>query len=106
VRTRPAAWAAAALGSLALVRALVRRRARTPSVVEPPAPAGADPRAEELRRRLAESRELAGEQDEFERGETRVDEAEPLADPDVLRRGVHERGRAAVQDMRRSQSPE
>ena len=62
-----------------------------------------DPRAEELRRRLAEARTVVGERDEFEAAEVSVDEAEP-APPNVddRRREVHEAGRAAADEMRRS----
>jgi len=58
--------------------------------------AEADPRAEELRQRIAESRELVDERDEFEEAETPVDEA----DPDARRRAVHDRGREAAERMR------
>jgi hypothetical protein len=42
---------------------------------------------------------LVDERDEFERGETTVDAAEP-ASPDDRRRLVHERGRAVADEMR------
>jgi hypothetical protein len=54
----------------------------------------ADPRADDLRRRLEESRTLVGEEDEFASGETPVD-------ADDRRRDVHERGRAAIDEMER-----
>jgi hypothetical protein len=60
-----------------------------------PAPAE-DPRAEELRRKLDESRAVVDEREEFESAETPVDEAEV----DDRRRAVHERGRAAAEQMR------
>ena len=68
------------------------------SPTEPEPEAGDDPEvhAEALRRRIAESRALVEERDEFEDGETPVDQA----DPDVRRRAVHERGRDAVDRMR------
>jgi hypothetical protein len=73
----------ALLGGIALVRAwLARRRMR----------AAPDP-ADELRRKLEESRELAADQEEFAAGETPVD-------ADERRREVHERGRAAIDEMR------
>ena len=71
-----------------------------------------DPRAEELRQKLDESRAVVDERDEFEAGETPVDEADPgeavddrrRADPDAAvedrRQSVHERGRAAAEQMR------
>jgi hypothetical protein len=59
---------------------LLRRRRDT-------APADVDPRAEELRKKLAESR----------------DEPEQRAsdDPESRRRAVHESGRATVEQMRK-----
>jgi hypothetical protein len=86
---RPNAWL---LGMLALFRFLRRRR----EVV-----AAEDPRAEELRRKLAESRSIVEERDQFEGGETTVDKVEPAPeDPDTRRRAVHEAGRATVEKMR------
>jgi hypothetical protein len=78
----------ALLGGIALLRAwLTRRRTRE-------APAGPDPRADELRRRLDESRALAEEEppEEFTSGETPVDAEE-------RRRDVHARGRSAIDEM-------
>jgi hypothetical protein len=70
------------------------RRRREPRV-------GPDPRAEELRRRLAESREIVAEREEFEAAELTIDRAEPAPeDPESRRRSVHEVGRAAVERMR------
>jgi len=85
-----------ALGGVALARIL--RPRRTSATPEP----GPDPRAAELRRKLAESRTIVSERDEFEAGETSVDEAE-AAQPEVenRRRRVHEEGRAAARRMRR-----
>ena len=69
----------------------------------PPAGGGTtDPRAEELRRRLAEARSVVEEREEFEAAEVSVDEAEPgPPNVDDRRREVHEAGRAAVDEMRR-----
>jgi hypothetical protein len=86
---RPLAWL---LGGFAVFRFL--RRRREPTVV-------ADPRADELRRKLEESRAIVQEREEFEVGETPVDEAEPTpVDPSERRRDVHEEGRAVVERMR------
>jgi len=93
VRARTAWLGAIGVAGAAVVRALRRK----------PAPV-ADPRAEELRRRLDESREMAGEREEFEAAETPVDEAEP-ADVADRRRAVHERGRATAEEMRRESDP-
>jgi len=66
------------------------------------APAEQDPRAKELRRKLAESRSLVEERDEFEGGELTVDLAEPAPeDPESRRRAVHESARATVEQMRK-----
>lgn len=80
----------ALLGGLALVRALLRRRSRLAPPPELP-----DPRADELRRKLDESRTLVGEQEDLSSGETPVD-------ADERRREVHERGRAAIDEMRKN----
>jgi hypothetical protein len=83
---------------VALYRALTRRRVTAvPPVADAPS---ADPRADELRARLAESRALVDERDEFEGGETTVDAAEPAGSPDDRRRLVHEHGRAVADEMR------
>jgi hypothetical protein len=85
------AWLAGAVGVAgAAYRAL--RRKQAPAAEE-------DPRAEELRRKLDESRPIVEEREEFEAAETPVDQAEP---PEVedRRKTVHERGRAAADEMR------
>ena len=89
VRARTAWLGAIGVAGAAVVRALRRKPAALP---QPP-----DPRAEELRQRLDESRALVDEREEFESAETPVDEAEV----DDRRRAVHERGRAAADQMRR-----
>ena len=82
--------------AVAAVVRLLRRPARATAQIPP-----ADPRADELRRKLAESRSLVGEQDDFEAAETPIDAVEPVVDDvDERRRSVHERGRAAVDEMR------
>jgi len=89
------AWLAGAAGALAVARTLVRRRGRAAPAPEPPRP---DPRAEELRTRLAEARAAGDDRDEFEAGETPVDEAVSPG-PDERRRRVHEQGRSAIDEM-------
>ncbi len=60
-----------------------------------------DPRAEELRRKLAESRTIVEERDEFEGAELTVDLAEPAPeDPESRRQAVHEAARETVERMR------
>ena len=59
-----------------------------------------DPRAEELRQKLEESRAVVDSPEEFDSAETTVDQAEPVDVAD-RREAVHERGRAAAEEMRR-----
>jgi hypothetical protein len=66
------------------------------------ASADVDPRAEELRHKLAESRSMVEEREEFEGAELTVDLAEPAPeDPESRRHAVHESARATVEQMRR-----
>jgi hypothetical protein len=88
-------WAAGA-GLAALVAARKLRSRRT----QPVPTAGPDPRADELRRKLAEARDMAGEREEFEEAETPVDRAEPSSDLATRRRAIHERARSAAEEMR------
>jgi len=92
---RPAAWLIGAFAAAGLLR---RRKTSVPAVE--PEPGGPDPRAEELRRKLAESRAIVDERDEFEAAETTVDEVQAPGDPEIRRRAVHEAGRAAAERMR------
>ena len=69
-----------------------------------------DPAAE-LRAKLEESRSVADERDEFESGETPLDQADPdagasvapppadEADPEARRRAVHEQARARIDEL-------
>jgi hypothetical protein len=88
VRNR-AAWVAGALGAAGMAYRALRRKPK----------AVADPRADELRRKLDESKPLVDEREEFEAGEKTVDEAEAPT-LDEKRAAVHDRGQAAVRDMR------
>jgi hypothetical protein len=83
------AWVAGLAGGAAAYRAWRRAPQPAPSVAEDP--------AEALRAKLAEAKAAGDDRDAFEAGEQPVDEA---ADPDDRRRAVHERGRAAVDEMR------
>jgi hypothetical protein len=84
-------WVAGAVGAAGVAYRALRRR------TEPAGEPAADPRAEELRRKLDVSKGLAGEREEFEAGETPVDDAQPLEEK---RAAVHARGRAAADEMR------
>jgi len=88
---RPLAWL---LGAVAVFGFLRRRRE--------PVPEALDPRAEDLRRKLAESRSIVEERDEFEGAELTVDRAEPAPeDPASRRRAVHESARATAEQMKK-----
>ncbi len=84
-----AAWIAGALGAAGVAYRALRRKPKV----------AADPRADELRRKLDESKPLVDEREEFEAGETAVDEADAPT-LDEKRAAVHERGEAAVREMR------
>jgi len=86
------AWLAGAAGAAIAVYRKLR-----PAPAPPPAPAE-DPRADELRRKLEESRTVAEEQHEevATSAETPVDEA----DVESRRAAVHERARSAADEMR------
>ena len=93
-----------AIAGFGLYRLLAARR-RAPAYEAPPEPEpGDDPRAEELRRRLAEARTMVEEREEFEAAETPVDEAEPAPGLDERRRRVHERARGTARKMRETGS--
>ena len=96
--------------SIGLVKAWMGRFAfwrRGRQAPEPPSEPTEDPRAEELRRKLEESRTVAEEQyEQAAEPETPVDEApDPPADASVddRRAAVHERARAAADEMQREQ---
>jgi hypothetical protein len=94
------AWVAGGVGVGAAVVYRFFKGAPAPPPLE-----GADPRADELRSRIAESRAIVDEREQFEEGETTVDRAEPAQPVEPVeerRRHVHERGQAAVDRMRES----
>ena len=95
VRARTA-WVAGAAGAAIAAWRKFRQPPRTPTPAE-------DPRAEELRQKLEESRAVVDEPEEFDSAETTVDQAEPV-DVQDRREAVHERGRAAAEEMRRRSS--
>src|SRR5437764_14622462 len=95
---RPLALVSAALAALGLAGALASRRRRP---LPAPAPPGPDPRADELRRKLAESRSIVEEREEFEAAETPVDRVEPAPPgPEQRRQDVHAAGREIAARMR------
>ena len=66
-----------------------------------------DPHVEALKTKLAESRVVADEREEFESAETPIDQAESVP-PEIgeRRQSVHERGREMADQMRRGSSSE
>jgi hypothetical protein len=98
VRRKPVVLAAAVVGALAAL--WLRARRRSPSWMEPPAP---DPRAEDLRRRLAEARAAAPDVLPTPPDSPRasVSDAPPQDEFEAMRRRVHEEARAAAEEMRR-----
>ena len=92
VRARTA-WVAGAAGAAIAAWRKFPQPAPAPAPVE-------DPRAEELRQKLEESRAVVDAPEEFDSAETTVDEAEPV-DVQDRRDAVHDRGRAAADEMRR-----
>jgi hypothetical protein len=114
--------AAAAAAGVAIGALLARVRSRVRSS---PAEA-ADPRAEELRRKLVEARTDSAEEEDFQAAgmgaETMVEEQPrrtPAPEPEpadveerppsdefeAMRRRIHEEGRAAADEMRRGSEP-
>jgi hypothetical protein len=100
---RPLTVLSGAIAGFGLYRLVVSRR-RAPVGGAPPEPPRDDPRAEELRRKLAESRTIVEEREEFESAETTVDRAEPAPEVDARRKRVHEEGRRTAERMRRRPS--
>jgi hypothetical protein len=99
---RPLTLLSGALAGFGLYRLVASRRRRP--VSEPPSEPEVDPRAEELRRKLAESRTIVEEREEFEGAETPVDRAETAPEVDERRSRVHEEGRRTAERMRRRPS--
>lgn len=91
---RLTAWLTGVAGGVAAAR--IFRRAPTPVPVHEPDPADA------LRAKLAQAKDAQpnAAQPEPEAAPTE----EPADDPDARRRAVHERGRAAVDEMRGERS--
>jgi len=87
----------AAVAGAAVVRRILGKPASAPTVADEP--------ADELRAKLAESRAVVDDREEFESAETPVDLAEDVA-PDLgdRRRAVHDRGRHVAEEMRRGAS--
>ena len=103
MQLRPA-WLVAILGTAAAALGLLRRRRFGAQPAPEPA---VNDHADELRRRLAESRALAGDREEHEEGEVpvdRIDASRP--DAEELRRDVRARGRDVARKMRDSAGPE
>ena len=85
------AWVAGALGAAGVAYRAVRKQPAPDAAEKVP-----DPRADELRRKLDESKPLVEEREQFESGETPVDEATL----EEKRAALHEQGQAAVREMK------
>ena len=96
---RPLTLLSGALAGFGLYK-LLAGRSQTPVFEGPPEPRE-DTRAGELRRKLAESRTIVEEREEFESAETPVDRAEPTPEVDERRKRVHDEGRRTAERMRR-----
>ncbi len=85
-------WLAGVVGGAAVYRAF---RRRSGPAQEP------DARADELRAKLAQAREAGDDRDSFEAGETPVDQVDvtPAEDLETRRRSVHDKARAAIDEM-------
>jgi hypothetical protein len=96
-------WLAGVVGGAAVYRAFRRRSGQLHG---PPhgRVEGPDARADELRAKLAQAREAGDDRESFEAGETPVDEADvPMTDDlDARRRSVHDKARAAIDEMQDS----
>ena len=119
MQNRAAIIAGGVAAAAAVAYGLLRRRpAPLPRGAAPEEPAGPDPRAESLREKLAASRELAAAREAFEEAEMPVDEAVAAESGEDVpvdeavaaeaneavqdrRSALHERGRAAADEMRR-----
>lgn len=77
-----------ALAALAGIAGIAWFRRRKPAQPDP---------ADELKAKLAEAREVAGDREEFEAGEKPVDEVPD--DVNTRRGAVHDRARAAIDDL-------
>jgi hypothetical protein len=99
---RPLTVLSGAIAGFGLYRLLVSRRRGAPALA--PVEPREDPRAVELGRKLAESKTMVEEREEFESAETPVDLADPAPEVDARRQRVHEEGRRAAQRMRRRPS--
>jgi hypothetical protein len=98
--------AIAILAGLAALGVALARALRPPPVDAPEVAPGPDPRADELREKLAEAREAATDRDEAEAGETTVDAVEATGDDlTEKRKQVHAEGEAVAAEMRRRSSP-
>lgn len=70
------------------------------------APVVPEPHVEALKSKLAESRVVVDDREEFESAETPIDQAESVpSEVGDRRKSVHERGRQVAEEMRRGSKP-
>ena len=104
---RITAWVGGVAGGIAAYRLFRRRPQASPEPARTPPPAEPDDPAEELRAKLAESRDTEATvepavEEQLPSGpvaEEELIETEPES-PDERRRRVHEEGRAALDEMK------
>jgi hypothetical protein len=105
VRRNLALLAGAAAGTVAAIL-LSRRSAGTtldaPPPPAPPAPPAPDPRAEDLRRKLAEAREGAADEDDFEAAGMGAETVVEDSDVSAARKRVHDQARKTAEEMRKA----
>jgi len=103
VKRNLALLAGAAAGAVAAIVVSRRRTGRAAEEAPSVAPEEPDPRAEDLRRKLADARAGAADEDDFEAAgmgaETVVEDDADVAE---ARRRVHEAARRTAEDMRRA----
>jgi hypothetical protein len=96
-------WLAGVVGGAAVYRAFRRHSGPVHGPVHDRAHEP-DARADELRAKLAQAREAGDDRESFEAGETAVDQVDvtPMEDLETRRRSVHDKARAAIDEMQDS----
>jgi hypothetical protein len=93
-------WLAGVVGGAAVYRAFRRHSGPVGGPIHDKAQEP-DARAAELRAKLAQAREAGDDRESFEAGETPVDQVDvtPADDLETRRRSVHDKARAAIDEM-------
>jgi hypothetical protein len=93
-------WLAGVVGGAAVYRAFRRHSGPVHGPIQDRAHEP-DARADELRAKLAQARAAGDDRESFEAGETPVDQVDvtPAEDLETRRRSVHDKARAAIDEM-------